>query len=145
MTFAFNLASLANNVNSSGQLSLTTGVTGILPQANGGTGASSLASVAVTSLTAGTGISLSASVGAVTITNTGGLGGANVASTSSDVTLTNASNRVQAITMTTSGDKVILPDATTITTLGGPLFIIVNAGTFIRLMFALRMVMRLGI
>jgi hypothetical protein len=130
MTFAFNLASLANNVNSSGQLSLTTGVTGILPQANGGTGASSLASVAVTSLTAGTGISLSASVGAVTITNTGGLGGANVASTSSDVTLTNASNRVQAITMTTSGDKVILPDATTITTLGGPLFIIVNTGIY---------------
>lgn len=41
MTQAFNLSQFANNVNSSGLASLTTGVTGILPTANGGTGSSS--------------------------------------------------------------------------------------------------------
>lgn len=130
MTFAFNLAQLANNVNSSGQLSLTAGVTGILPQANGGTGNSSLAAVAVTSLTAGSGISLSGSVGSVTITNTGGAGGATTSSSSADITLTNSSNRVQSISMSTYGKRVILPDATTISTLGGPLFILVNNGIY---------------
>jgi len=130
MTTAFNLSQVANYLNTSGQLNLATGVYGTLPQANGGTGATSLASVAVTSLTAGTGISLSASVGGVTITNTGGSGGASSPSSSTDVTLTNASNRVQAVNMTTYGKRVILPDATTITTLGGPLFIIVNTGAY---------------
>jgi len=38
MTNAFNLSQLANNTNSSGQVTLTTGVTGTLPVANGGTG-----------------------------------------------------------------------------------------------------------
>ena len=38
MTQAFNLSQFANNVNSSGLASLTTGVTGTLPTANGGTG-----------------------------------------------------------------------------------------------------------
>jgi hypothetical protein len=38
MTQAFNLSQFANNVNSSGLASLTTGVTGTLPAANGGTG-----------------------------------------------------------------------------------------------------------
>ena len=38
MTQAFNLSQLANFVNTSGQLSLTTGVIGSLPNANGGTG-----------------------------------------------------------------------------------------------------------
>jgi hypothetical protein len=130
MTTAFNLSQIANYLNTSGQLNLATGVTGTLPQANGGTGATSLASVAVTSLTAGPGISLNASVGAVTITNTGGAGGATATSSATDVTLTNASNRVQAISMTTFGKRVILPDATTITTLGGPLFIITNTGLY---------------
>ena len=37
MTVAFNLSQLANNVNSSGQLSLGTGITSTLPIANGGT------------------------------------------------------------------------------------------------------------
>lgn len=130
MTTAFNLSQVANYLNSSGQLNLATGVYGTLPQANGGTGASSLASVAVTSLTAGVGISLNASVGAITITNTGGAGGANSPSSSTDVTLTNASVRVQAITMTAANKRVILPDATTISTLGGPLFIITNTGAY---------------
>ena len=50
MTQAFNLSQFANNVNSSGLASLTTGVTGQLPIANGGTGATTLAgaNIAVT-------------------------------------------------------------------------------------------------
>jgi hypothetical protein len=42
MTQAFNLSQFANKVNTSGQADLTTAVTGILPIANGGTGASTL-------------------------------------------------------------------------------------------------------
>jgi len=42
MTQALNLANFANFLNSSGQLSLSTGVTGALPVANGGTGLSTL-------------------------------------------------------------------------------------------------------
>lgn len=46
-----------------------------------------------------------------------------------DITLTSSSNRVQNVTMTALNKKVILPDATTLTT-GGPTFVISNAGTF---------------
>ena len=63
MTQAFNLSQFANYVNSSGQASLTTAVTGILPIANGGTNATSLTSNAV--LLGGT------SVGSVTNGTTG--------------------------------------------------------------------------
>lgn len=42
MTQAFNLAQLANNINSSGQLDATDGLTGSVSVANGGTGQSSL-------------------------------------------------------------------------------------------------------
>ena len=42
MTNAFNLSQLANNTNSSGQITLTSGVTGTLPVTNGGTGAVTL-------------------------------------------------------------------------------------------------------
>jgi len=38
MTQALNMALLGNNVNTSGQVSLTAGVSGVLPTANGGTG-----------------------------------------------------------------------------------------------------------
>ena len=51
MTVAFNLSQLANNVNSSGQLSLGTGITSTLPIANGGT-ASTTDSGARTNLSA---------------------------------------------------------------------------------------------
>lgn len=40
MTQAFNLSQLANKVNTSGQLDVSTGSTGVLPRANGGTGLS---------------------------------------------------------------------------------------------------------
>jgi hypothetical protein len=42
MTQAFNLAQLANNLNTSGQLDATDGLSGVLPVSNGGTGQSSL-------------------------------------------------------------------------------------------------------
>jgi hypothetical protein len=42
MSNAFNLSQLANNVNSSGLLSASAGITGTLPVANGGTGAATL-------------------------------------------------------------------------------------------------------
>lgn len=42
MTAAFNLSQLANNLNTSGQLDATDGLNGIVPVANGGTGASTL-------------------------------------------------------------------------------------------------------
>ncbi|CAB4242160.1 hypothetical protein UFOVP83_9 [uncultured Caudovirales phage] len=42
MTQAYNLSQLANKVNSSGQLDITSGVSGALPVANGGTGSATL-------------------------------------------------------------------------------------------------------
>lgn len=51
MTQAFNLAQLANNLNSSGQLDATDGLVNAVPVANGGTGASSVAA-AVSNLSA---------------------------------------------------------------------------------------------
>ena len=44
MTQAFNLSQFANKVNTSGEASLTTAVTGTLPVANGGTGLTSAGS-----------------------------------------------------------------------------------------------------
>jgi len=64
MTQAFNLSQFANNINSSGQASLTTGVTGVLPITNGGTGSSSA------SLVAGTNISVTGTFPNQTINNT---------------------------------------------------------------------------
>jgi hypothetical protein len=53
MTQAFNLSQFANKVNTSGEASLTTAVTGTLPVANGGTGAASLTGNSVTITDAG--------------------------------------------------------------------------------------------
>ena len=47
MTAAFNLSQLANNLNTSGQLDATDGLTGAVPVANGGTGAITIAANAV--------------------------------------------------------------------------------------------------
>lgn len=66
MTQAFNLALLANNLNTSGQLDATDGLSGAVPVANGGTGATSAA----------TGLS-----------NLGGIGAASYASSTTGGTL----------------------------------------------------------
>lgn len=66
MTQAFNLSQLANNLNTSGQLDATDGLTGLVPLANGGTGTTNT----VNSIVAGTGISTSVSGTQVTITST---------------------------------------------------------------------------
>ncbi len=64
MTQAYNLAILANAVDSSGKLNVATNSTGVLPVANGGTGSSS------PSLVAGTGISITGSFPNQTVTST---------------------------------------------------------------------------
>jgi len=66
MTQAFNLSQFANKVNTSGQASLTTAVTGLLPVANGGTG------TATPSLVGGTNITISGSFPNQTVTASSG-------------------------------------------------------------------------
>jgi hypothetical protein len=58
----------------------------------------------------------------------GGFSGATVTSSATDITLTNSSTQTQTISMTASGKFVNLPDATTLSTKGGPVFIIQNKG-----------------
>jgi len=85
MTQAFNLSQFANKVNTSGQASLTTAVTGTLPVANGGTGVTSAGSNGnvLTSngsawvsqaLPAGGVTSVNGQTGAVTTTNIDSIG-----------------------------------------------------------------------
>ena len=86
MTQAFNLSQFANKVNTSGQADLTTAVTGTLPIANGGTGLTSTpANGAIdigngsgftrTTITAGTGITVTNGAGSISIAASGGSGG----------------------------------------------------------------------
>jgi hypothetical protein len=114
MTQAFNLSQFANKVNSSGQADATSALTGLVPTANLGTGTAS----ATTYLAGDQTYKSFPSV----------FNGATVTSSAVDITLTSASNQVQQVAMTAYDKKVILPDATTITTLGGPRFVINNNG-----------------
>ena len=59
-------------------------------------------------------------------------GGGTITSSGTNITLTNASTKVQEVAMTAATLAVILPDATTYTssTIGVPIFLIVNNGTF---------------
>lgn len=97
MTQAFNLSQFANKVNTSGQVD-NTGLQNSAVTVTAGTGLSgggavslgssvTLNNAGVTSLTAGTGISLSAGTGAVTITNSNPAGGFEFISTTSLVGL----------------------------------------------------------
>jgi hypothetical protein len=69
-----------------------------------------------------------------TVQNTAylGNGGSTVTSSATSITLTNASTKVQEVAFTAVNQAVILPDATTYTstTVGSPIFFIVNNGTF---------------
>jgi hypothetical protein len=69
MTQAYNLAILANAVDTSGRLNVGTNATGTLPVANGGTGTTT------PSLVAGTNISITGTWPNQTVTNTASAGG----------------------------------------------------------------------
>jgi len=99
MTQAYNLAILANAVNSSGQLNVGTNATGTLPVANGGTGTSS------PSLVAGSGINITGSFPNQTITNT--------SSATGTVTSVATGNGLSGGTITTSGTLIIACPSTT--------------------------------
>jgi hypothetical protein len=82
MTQAFNLSQLANKVNSSGQLDVSTGLTGSTPVANGGTGQSTYTNGQIlignttgntltkATITPGAGISVTNGAGSITIAST---------------------------------------------------------------------------
>lgn len=84
MTQAYNLSQLANKVNTSGQLDVTTGLNGVTPVVNGGTGQSTFTNgqllignstgntLTKATLTAGSGISVTNGSGSITIATTGG-------------------------------------------------------------------------
>jgi hypothetical protein len=85
MTQAYNLAILANAVDSSGKLNVGTNATGVLPVANGGTGLSSTptngqldigngSGFTRATITAGSGISVTNGAGSITIATSGGGG-----------------------------------------------------------------------
>jgi len=99
MTQAFNLSQLANNLNTSGQLDATDGLTGAVPVANGGTGATS-ASTARTNLGLGTLATLSPSGTASSSTY---LRGDNTWATVSSGGVTSLNGQTGAITNTTYG------------------------------------------
>lgn len=89
MTQAYNLAILANAVNTSGQLNVGTNATGTLPLANGGTGTTNT----VNTVVAGTGISVSTAGTQVTVSASG----------AGTVTSVATGNGLQGGTITTSG------------------------------------------
>lgn len=91
MTQAYNLAILANAVDTSGRLNVGTNATGTLPLANGGTGTTNT----VNTVVAGSGISVSTSGTQVTVTNT--------SSATGTVTSVATGNGLQGGTITTSG------------------------------------------
>lgn len=91
MTQAFNLSQLANKVNSSGQLDVSTGLTGTVPIANGGTGTTSTTFVnAATNVT-----------GTLPVTS-GGTGAATL--TANNVILGNGTSAVQVVAPGTNGN-----------------------------------------
>jgi hypothetical protein len=63
-------------------------------------------------------------------TPSAGFSGSTTTSSAVDITLTNASTQVHFVTITAASKAVILPDATTLTTKGTPIFQIVNNGTY---------------
>ena len=98
MTQAFNLSQLANNLNTSGQLDATDGLTGAVPVANGGTGAT-VASTARTNLGLGTLSTLSPSG---TANSTTYLRGDNTWATVSTGGVTSLNGQTGAITNTSA-------------------------------------------
>lgn len=137
------------NLSVAGSTTLTTP----LPVASGGTGATSLSGIAVGNLTGGSAgtIPYQSTVGTTAmlatgtsgqvLTSAGALaapvwttlaapntsGGATVTNPmSTNITLTSSSNRVQVLTPDAQSRRIILPDATTISAAGGPIFVLQN-------------------
>ncbi len=130
---------LTNAMIAAGTIDLTAKVTGLLPYANGGTGASALTNhgVVVAGATALSTVAPGTSGNILTSNGTdwastapaSQLGGSTTSSNGSNLTLTSSSNRYQVVTMTAAGLAVILPDATTMTA-GAVPFVIKNGGTY---------------
>ena len=99
MTQASNLGKGGSNFNSTGQLSLTTGVTGILPVANGGTGTTSTTFVNLTTNVTGT----------LPVAN-GGTGSTTL--TANNVLLGNGTSALQVVAPGTAGN-VLTSNGTT--------------------------------
>ena len=72
-------------------------------------------------------ISASAAIAGSKLSSTG-FSGATTTSSAVDITLTSASTQTQNVTMTATGKAVILPNATTLTTTGTPIYVIFNNG-----------------
>jgi hypothetical protein len=133
MTQAYNLAILANAVDTSGRLNVATNSTGVLPVANGGTGSSSTptngqipigngTNYTPATLTAGTNIAITNGAGTITISNT--------STASGTVTSVATGNGLQGGTITTSGTlSVACPSYNTVGSYitGGGYFTTINA------------------
>lgn len=120
-------------------VNLASGVTGTLPVANGGTGATTLTAnnVILGNGTSAVGFVAPSTTGNVLTSNgttwtsaapSGGMGAGGTTATGS-VTLTSASDGMQSITTTGYGQSVTLPDATTLAE-GVTVFGIANRGPF---------------
>jgi hypothetical protein len=127
-------ALIGNGTNVSMQPITASGITGTLGTANGGTGQTTYTNgqllignstgntLTKSTLTAGGGVTITNGAGSITIAATSNIGGATETTTSSDVTLTSSSNRVQKVTQTGTGKAFNLPDATTFSQAGSPIF-----------------------
>jgi hypothetical protein len=95
MTQAFNLSQLGNNINSSGQVSLTAGITGTLPIANGGTNLTSAGTSGYVMTSNGSAFVMSAS--------SGGLGGQTVFTSGGTFTIPAGKTVVKVIVIGAGG------------------------------------------
>ena len=91
MTQAYNLSQLANKVNASGQVDVSTGLTGTIPIANGGTGTSSTTYCNLASNVTGTLSAAKGGTGAATLT-------------ANNVILGNGTSAVQVVAPGASGN-----------------------------------------
>ena len=104
MTQAYNLAILANAVNTSGQLNVGTNATGTLPVANGGTGLATTPTNGQLDIGNGSGFTRATLTQGSGITITNGAGSITIAATGSGtVTSVATGNGLQGGTITTSG------------------------------------------
>ncbi len=120
MTQAFNLAQLANKVNTSGQLNAATGLTGTVAIGNGGTG--------ITAVGAAGNVLTSNGSAWVSQAASAGFSGATVnAASATALTLTNASAQCQIIQFTSPANSIVnLPSATTLLYKGAPIYRLIN-------------------